>query len=146
MHEISNRSSKLFKPTSREFSMKKTTILTLLIALLSACGSSMATEVAKAEWLSAMSTAVPTSFCQPKQYFRQCFSVSAEECEQVAASSTRTCLEKHKSAIPEILVQPADGTRFGTVVGACAGSTYEITLTSKRISSAKCNDPNNWKQ
>jgi hypothetical protein len=120
-------------------------LFTLLVTVLLAIGAE-ANEVSKAEWIKAMSTALPAHFCQPTQYFRQCFSVTQPECEQVALSATRICLEKHKSEIPEVLVQPRDGTRFGTIVGACSGGTYESTLIKKRISNARCNNPANFTQ
>jgi hypothetical protein len=106
--------------------------------------SPRAAEVHKSAWIDTMTTALPTAFCNPSQYFRQCFRVTAQECEQTASSATRICLDKHKDRIPNILNQPADGTRWGTVVGSCAGEAYEITLSKKRIKNKKCDDPANW--
>jgi len=118
-------------------------VYTLLATVLLAAGAE-ATEVSKAEWMKAMSTALPAHFCQPTQYFRQCFSVTQSECEQAALSATRVCLEKHKSEIPEVLVQPRDGARLGTIVGSCSGATYESNLIKKRISNASCANPANF--
>jgi hypothetical protein len=106
--------------------------------------SVQAVEVSKADWLNAMTSALPTAFCSPKQYFRQCFTVTAQECEETAASATRICLNKSKEQIPNILVQPKDGTHWGTVVGGCAGEAYELALVTKRIESEKCSNPANW--
>lgn len=117
--------------------------LIALIALLSPL-SSNAAEVSKSDWYNGMSTALPTAFCNSNQYFRQCFSVSAQECEETAASATRICLNKNDKDIPGVLVQPKDGRYWGTVIGKCAGETYEITLAKKRINNAKCNDVSNW--
>ena len=117
--------------------------LIAFIALLSPL-SSNAVEVSKADWYNGMSTALPTVFCNSNQYFRQCFSVSAQKCEETAASATRVCLNKNDKDIPSILVQPKDGTHWGTVIGKCAGEAYEITLIKKRINNAKCNDVSNW--
>jgi hypothetical protein len=120
-------------------------ILALIATSLLTTGAG-ANEVSKTDWIKGMSTALPAHFCQPAQYFRQCFSVSQPECEQVALSATRICLEKHKSEIPEVLVQPKDGTRLGTIIGACSGGTYEATLIKKRISNARCSNPANFTQ
>ena len=92
-----------------------------------------------------MVTALPVAFCAPAQYFRQCFSVSAVECEETSASAVRVCLAKYDADIPALLVQPKDGTRAGQIVGECAGNAYEVTLSKSRISNAKCNDLNNWR-
>ena len=101
-------------------------------------------EVPKEQWLTAMETVVPSFFCGPEQYFRQCFQVSAAECEEAAASSTRVCLKRIEDQIPDILMQPGDGTFWGNRIGQCAGVSYEAVLSAKRISSAKCNDVSNW--
>ena len=118
----------------------KLTVFTVLLLPLTA----NAAEVSKSDWYNGMSTALPTAFCNSTQYFRQCFSVSAQECEEAAASATRVCLNKNNKDIPNILVQPKDGTHWGTIIGKCAGEAYEIALSKKRISNAKCNDVKNW--
>lgn len=104
-----------------------------------------AIEVSKSDWFNGMSTALPTAFCNSKQYFRQCFNISAQECEETAASATRICLNKYKSEIPNILVQPKDGTHWGEIIGKCAGTAYGIALVKKTIDNAKCNDIKKWK-
>ena len=118
----------------------------ILIALFSISVSSFAfaQEVTKEQWVSAMKTALPAHFCQKTQYFRQCFNVTATECEEVASSTARICLNEFDQQIPNILVQPKDGTLWGTKVGACAGTAYESTLLEKRISNEKCNNVSNW--
>jgi len=117
--------------------------LTVFIALLLPL-SANAVEVSKSDWYNGMSTALPTAFCNSTQYFRQCFSVSAQECEETAASATRVCLNKNDKDIPNVLIQPKDGTHWGAIIGTCAGEAYGITLSKKRISNAKCNDAKNW--
>lgn len=106
--------------------------------------SAHAVEVSKSDWIKAMSTALPTAFCNSKQYFRQCFKVTAQECEETAASATRICLSSNKDKIPSTLVQPKDGTHWGTIIGECAGTAYEASLIEKRIDSKKCNNVANW--
>ncbi len=118
--------------------------ISAIILSISAFSSAYALEVSKTEWISAMKTGLPAYFCQETQYFRQCFTVDALECENVAASATRLCLNELESQIPDILVQPNDGRAWGTKVGTCAGTTYETTLIKKRISSAKCNNISHW--
>ncbi|MBL4711941.1 MAG: hypothetical protein JKX75_05490 [Gammaproteobacteria bacterium] len=118
----------------------KLIVLTILLFPLNLS----ATEVTKSNWFNGMSTALPTAFCNSSQYFRQCFSVSAQECEETAASATRICLNKNDKDIPHVLVQPKDSTHWGTIIGACAGEAYEIALINKRINSVKCNDISNW--
>lgn len=117
--------------------------IVLAIAALLAVGAAP-NSVPKADWMKGMKTALPVAFCKPTQYFRQCFKVTAEECEQVALSTTRVCLENLKDAIPDPLKQPEDGTTWGAKVGQCAGAAYETALVKKKIQNDKCNDASAW--
>lgn len=135
-----------------------------LVLLVSGCGASRSTTpdaqgpnadvkpgpgetaVQKAVWLSAMTTALPPAMCQGEQYFRQCFDVTEERCLEAMKLSTKTCVEQHELRIPEVLIQPRDGTTWGTVVGSCTGASYETTLaTQKKANVAKCNDATAWR-
>jgi len=122
--------------------MKIKYYLSLFMLMLSF--QSHAVEVSKNAWISSMTTALPTALCNSSQYFRQCFSVTAQECEETAASATRVCLNKYISEIPEIFIQPKDGTRWGSIIGSCAGEAYEVSLIYKRIKSQKCDNPAYW--
>jgi hypothetical protein len=122
--------------------MKNKTVFFLLMFTITI--SVHAVQVSKQDWINGMSTALPTAFCNSKQYFRQCFSVSAEECEETAASATRICLKRYKDQIPATLNQPEDGTHWGSIIGSCAGEAYEAALIKKRINNEKCSNPVNW--
>jgi hypothetical protein len=122
--------------------MRKLSIGILLAVLLPALAN--AQEMAKEQWVTGMKTALPAHFCQTAQYFRQCFKVTATECEEVSASTTRICLSELNNQIPNVLVQPKDGTFWGTKVGSCAAIAYGNALIKKSISNAKCNDISNW--
>lgn len=117
-----------------------------LMATLLVCIAinSQAAEVEKEVWINAMSTALPTAFCQSGQFFRQCFEVTQIECEETAASATRICLGKYKSEIPKVLNQPQDGSKWGRIIGKCAGEAYGIALQQKFKNNPKCNDPSHW--
>lgn len=117
--------------------------IVLLTALLLPLPANAA-EVSKLYWFNGMSTALPTTFCNSNQYFRHCFSVSAQECEVAVASATRICLNKNNKDIPDILVQPEDGAHWGAIIGKCIGDTYEITQKQKHISNTKCNNISDW--
>ena len=105
-----------------------------------------AVDVDKAKWIAQMTTAVPVALCQSEQYFRQCFDVTAVQCEETMSSSTRVCLRKHENDIPNRLKQPEDGTHWGTIVGMCVGEAYEMTLAKKHKSEAICFDASHWQK
>lgn len=117
----------------------------LVVFLLCIITTANAEEVSKEDWMNAMSTALPTAFCQSHQYFRQCFEVTQVECEKTALSATRICLEKYKDKIPSVLNQPDDGTYWGQIIGKCVGEAYEVAFIKQRISSDLCNNIDNWR-
>ncbi len=110
----------------------------ILLFALALPFQALAVEVKKEVWINSMSTGLPVVFCNSSQPFRKCFSITAEECEETAVSAARICLNKYRSQIPEILIQPKDGTRWGGIVGACTGNAYATSLKSKRIKSPEC--------
>ncbi len=119
---------------------KKAAFLFLLIPSIT-----WANEISREQWMQTMSNALPAAFCRADQYFRACFRVTLQECETTALSTVRVCLENAKAKIPATLDQPKDGTHWGSIIGQCAGESYEIALKKKRIDSKKCNNPDNWK-
>ncbi len=122
--------------------MNKTIMIIFLLATTSPLAQAL--DVTKGQWVSAMKTGLPAAFCKSSQYFRQCFKVTAIECEETAASSTRFCLADLHDKIPTTLHQPQDGTKWGGKVGQCAGTAYVVALADRKISNAKCNDATNW--
>ena len=106
--------------------------------------STNALEVSKKSWIEGMTSALPTAFCNSSQYFRQCFHITAIECEETALSATRICIKENEDKIPDTLVQPEDGRKWGTKIGSCAGKAYELSLIKKRINNARCNNASNW--
>jgi hypothetical protein len=125
-----------------------------LLALLPAAGIATAAAAAdpaprsipREAWGDRMETVLPTLFCKPDFYFRKCFAISARECEELAASSTRVCLGKLLPKMPSELRLPEDGAKWGKTVGACAGEAFETAvLKKKRSGIAKCDDPAAWR-
>jgi len=117
---------------------------TLFVLMLFSLSWGQDNTISKKEWIDYMQEALPKAFCDDKQYFRQCFKVMKQECMNTARAATRMCLNSKAAEIPEILVQPRDGSHWSSKVGECAGDAYENAIIDKRINSAKCNDPKNW--
>ncbi len=105
-----------------------------------------AVEVPKEEWVSHMRSIIPTLFCGSEQYFRQCFDVTVEQCEETMESAARACINNLEAQIPEILVQPQDGNRWGNVIGQCVGASYEQVHKAQHTREAACLDPSNWQK
>lgn len=116
------------------------------VAILLAPVCVQATEVSKTIWVKHMHTALPTALCNSSNYLRQCYDVTAQQCEETSASATRICLSEYDKDIPDVLVQPEEGTHWGTVVGRCAGEAYAATLASSFKNTPECNDITNWQK
>lgn len=120
--------------------MKFSLIMLILLASLPL----QASQVVKKDWITSMKTALPTALCNGEGYFRQCFKVTAEECEQRSASATRICLSEFNSQMPDVLKQPEDGMKWGGKIGECVGNAYEISLKARKLSTKKCESPDAW--
>ncbi|MFP3977477.1 hypothetical protein [Marinobacter sp. KMM 10035] len=121
--------------------MKK--IVTVLMAVVIS-GLVQAQEVTKEQWVSAMKIVLPAAMCQSAEFFRQCYKVSAVECEEVASSTTRTCLNNLDAKMPSKLVLPKDGAFWGDKVGQCAGVAYSTVIQEKFTNNENCLNPGNW--
>ncbi|HKJ18730.1 MAG TPA: hypothetical protein VJ984_15355 [Xanthomonadales bacterium] len=105
-----------------------------------------AVEVPKADWIEHLKSIIPTVFCSSEQYFRQCFDVTIEQCEEAMSSSARVCIANLEDQIPEMLVQPDDGTHWGNVIGQCIGASYDQVHKDQRSRDPSCVDPTNWQK
>jgi hypothetical protein len=87
---------------------------------------------------------MPSAFCASDAYFRQCYSVTAQKCEEISASTTRICINKHSKNIPKILNQPKDGEKWGGIIGNCAAKAYGQVLSNEFIKTEKCSSAESW--
>lgn len=108
----------------------------LLLVLVAGC------KISSADWKREMETEVPNAFCDPQQYFRQCFDVDEATCRSTVAELMPACFAKLQ--LPETMAT-GDGGKFGEKLGECIGGRYDDKLNSKHNANPKCTDPNNWK-
>lgn len=125
----------------------KSLLLLLCLSFTFISSWSMAAEVvlSKSQFIDYMKTALPNAFCAEKQYFRKCFKVTEDVCLSEAMRATKVCILSMEGEMPEKFHQPKDGADWGTKMGTCAGTNYEVSLTKSKIDSADCKDPSKWK-
>ena len=135
--------------TPKEFKMNKL-FLILFFALLVGCSSTGVKEknatsqkISKEKWIFAMKTTMPVAICTSDQYFRQCFDVTEFECEEIATSSVRICVNELNDQIPTVL-KSSDKQFWGGKIGRCIGNSLEAVNYEKKTSNSKCNDASNW--
>jgi len=117
----------------------------LVVLLRVSLSQAPASEVSKEDWIARVRTSLPALFCAEGSYFRSCFTLTPQECEERAASTTRICLSDVQDQIPATLKLPDEGRKWGEKVGRCAGQAFEVSLLAKRIHSQKCDDPTAWR-
>jgi hypothetical protein len=109
--------------------------LIVATVLLASC------KVSSSDWKREMENQIPQAFCEPTQYFRQCFDVDEATCRSTVTELVRTCFAKIQ--LPESM-GTGDGESYGRKLGECAGGGYDDKLSSKRNNNPKCLDPKNW--
>lgn len=118
--------------------------LLFVAVFLSASLGANAQEIPSGAWLTNMQANMPALMCEQTQYFTTCFEVTPAQCNEILSEQTEVCIERYRNQIPETLVLPADGARWGQVLGGCAGGAFERQLMKQKVQSAKCNDPSQW--
>lgn len=102
------------------------------------------------KWVEAMKEELPKALCVEKMYFRQCFQITEAECKKQGLQSFEKCLVPtqadlyKKFGVNGSKDLAAEGAYWGGKLGECTGVDFEKSLITKRINSAKCNDPKNW--
>ncbi len=99
--------------------------------------------VARGAWIGEMSSALPPALCD-QGYFNQCFTTSVDQCLEQARIATEACLGIYASMLPEVFVQPNDGSMWGQQIGECVGVRLESAMMNSFTNTALCNDPTAW--
>ena len=118
--------------------------LIVLALLAAAAGGAQAQALSRERWASMMREVMPQAFCQEGAYFRACFAQDAAGCARAANLAVDDCLRRHEAQIPPSLANPDAGGRWSRVIGACAGTLFEMNSRRVKRNSAKCNDPDAW--
>jgi hypothetical protein len=151
---------------AKEDSLQRFTMLVLMACWALGCGGGEAEPAApgtqatsgsnapasagvgRDEFLAALRPLTPEYFCGDQMYFRQCFAVSAEDCQMLSLVAYDACVRELYTSIPPVLSTEEEGAAVGEMIGTCAGEAYEIGLAENglRYDNAICNDPANWTQ
>lgn len=78
----------------------KLLMLLIILGILVFGRSSAQADEQRDTFIIGTTFSVPIIYCGEKQFFRQCFSVTQEECQEFAAASARACFEQIRQQIP----------------------------------------------
>ena len=115
-------------------------ILIICSSVLLLSTHSYSQEVSKDKWLEYMKEAVPATFCQAEQYFRQCFDIDGSGCIETARMAVDSCIAKEEMNLPDSL-NAVTGERWGNIIGSCAGGMYEQMRHGDKRINPKCSNP-----
>lgn len=101
--------------------------------------------LSKARFLDGMKAGMPASFCADKTYFRECFSISKDDCTKAVTAAVSACADKLQGEVPAQLHQPADGQKWGEKLGNCAGVKFEEEKSTLKLKKPECSDETKWK-
>lgn len=119
-------------------------LLSFLTLLLSHSAFSADIVVPKAKFTEEFKAALPANFCADKAFFRKCFTVTPEVCKSTVTTAVTACIVSLDKELPLQFHQPADGKKWGEVLGGCAGEKFEVELQKSKVESADCKDPTKW--
>ena len=120
--------------------MKKLLVLAPLLFLPLYAGS-----MSREDFIDRLSSSMKAKFCDANWYYRQCYNISAQTCQSVAASAVNTCVRQNGSKIPNVITQQNSKSIAG-LLGSCAGKSFDSKLRNKQNKqNKKCQNANNWK-
>lgn len=86
-----------------------------------------ATTVDKNTWISEYKKAVSSGWCSDPT-IAECWPVSEKTCKAEVKTAVESCTKQFESQLPAKLVQPKDGTLWGSKIGSCTGEQYAAAL------------------
>lgn len=93
------------------------------------------------KWDAKSETSFVQLLCGDGEYFRECFSVSRQNCERTLKAEARACANsisdsKRKSFKSEV--------QMFAEIGLCAGLRIENVWRDRKTNSSKCDNKENW--
>ncbi|MBF0457473.1 MAG: hypothetical protein HQK99_06220 [Nitrospirae bacterium] len=123
---------------------KSSVVLTLMLVsvsiLLSAAAAAADSAPSKESWIGQMSAVLPGVMCAPNQYFRKCFNIDQNSCNDEAVRAVKSCAARYAPEMPAVFL-PKDGENWGRIISECVYEALESNLqTNNKITSGDCKD------
>lgn len=98
-----------------------------------------AADLTQDRWRDFMTKNMPSLFCKPDQYYRECYEVTPEECQNAVAFAVEACIADHIQELPDIFTY-TDSRRWGAVIEKCVDAEYTITFGNQKIDTDACKE------
>jgi hypothetical protein len=106
-----------------------TLALVLGVGLLGLSISAQAAKIPRDNWLKVFRAAFPAEVCDHYgNLFMDPYGLDHDGCLKLVLRSLDYCLEFSQELLPAEIDLPAEGQAWGSVLGECAGGSYEAAM------------------
>ena len=100
---------------------------------------SHAADLLQDQWINFMTQNMPALFCKSDQYYRYCYEVTKEECEDTAAFAVQACIANHLQELPDIFTY-AESRHWGAIIEKCVDEEYSQTFSNQKKDTPECKE------
>jgi hypothetical protein len=100
---------------------------------------SYAADLTQDQWVSFMVRNLPSVFCQPGQFYIDCYEVTKEECVDAASSATEACIDNRLQELPEIFTYK-ESRHWGSIIEKCVDQEYSSTYIDQKKDTEECKE------
>ena len=94
-------------------------------------------DLTQEQWIDYMTKNLPIVFCNPNQYYRECFEFTQEECRENITFAIENCIDKNLDQMPEMFTIKSS-RKWGSILEKCVDEEYVNTYSDQRIDNEYC--------
>lgn len=114
-------------------------IVILAMVVLFLFSPLQAGEQTQEQWVEYMTQNLPSVFCNPNQYYRECYEITQEECKEAISDIAEGCIDKNIENLPDIFTIK-ESRHWGPLLEKCIDEEYSRLYSDQRIDSQYCKD------
>ena len=95
-------------------------------------------DLTQEQWINFMINSLPAVFCNPSQYYRECFEVIQDECKDTVTFAVINCIVNNVIEIPATF-DLKESRKWGSIIEKCVDQEYVDNHANQRIDNEYCN-------
>ena len=123
----------------KEFVMFFLRIVLLVMVVLFTFSPLQAGEQTQDQWTKYMTQNLPSVFCSPNQYYRECYDISQEDCKEAISDIAEACIDQNIENMPDVFTIK-ESRHWGPLIEKCIDEEYSRLNSDQRIDSQYCKD------
>lgn len=114
-------------------------LLPAIIALMAAAAAVQAQDMTRDEWTADRMKNLPAVCCQEGRYYRDCFEVGPEACENAVMTAVASCIDTKSEELPENF--GADLSRkWDDILEKCVNEEYSEMYIHQKKETPECGE------